>query len=554
MTNERPHLDDRHRLFRWLLCATLLVAWWSLGRQLLPLVGSRGLLPVTEFIETLSQRPTANLFSHPTLFWWTQSDAALSAGPWLGASFALLAAFGLAPRLLLGLSAALYLSYVVVCRDFLSFQWDNLLLECALLSFFAAPRATLPSAAPIESASGHSFARWRIPEQDSTSQRVWAQALAFIDQGRFSVFLFRALLFKLYFESGLAKYQSHLGDWLDGSAMRFYYETAPLPAPFAFQAHALPQGWHRVESWLTLCFELLCPFLIFGPRAARLFTLAVFSAFQGFNILTANYGFFAYLALALSVYLLDERDAARVVQRCRSLFAVIGAGKLRAWWRWQRQHRSLALRVSGRQALRRLRSRLPHVWWLTARRSLAVLTCTAFLLLSLDPALRRFANSAARLPMITPLSEAIAPFRVINTYQLFGHITRQRIEPEFQVLSGEQWLPQHLKYKPGPLHRELALVAPHQPRLDFRLWFYGLSQQRGTPTYIVNLLRRLCQEPSAVASFFAEPLPEHVAATRVTFWHYRFSTSLERANSRQLWQRSPLGSPRTLDCSTLDGR
>ena len=41
---------------------------------------------------------------------------------------------------------------------------------------------------------------------------------------------------------------------------------------------------------------MLCPFFIFGPRKARLFTLVAFSVFQGFNILTANYGFFAYLA------------------------------------------------------------------------------------------------------------------------------------------------------------------------------------------------------------------------------------------------------------------
>jgi lipase maturation factor 1 len=520
----------------------------------LPLIGSRGLLPVAEFIATLSQRPETGLWSHPTLFWWTQSDAALRTGPWLGAGFALLAVFGLAPRLLLGLSGALYLSYVVVCRDFLSFQWDNLLLECVLLSFLARPHTKLPNAAPLESAVEHSFARWRIPEQRSAGQRVWAQVLTFIDQGRLGVFLFRVLLFKLYFESGLAKYQSHLGDWLDGSAMRFYYETAPLPAPFAFQAHALPAWWHQLESWATLCFELLCPFLIFGPRAVRLFTLVVFSAFQGFNILTANYGFFAYLALALGVYLLDERDATRLVQRWQSLLAAVGAGRLRAWWRWQRQHRGVALRTRGRQALLRLRARFPQVWLLNARRSLVTAACLGFLLLSFDQAVRRFADSAARLPLVTQLSEAIAPFRVVNTYQLFGHITRQRIEPEFQVLSGEQWLPQYLKYKPGPLDGELAFVAPHQPRLDFRLWFYGLSQQRGTPTYIVNLLRRLCQDPNAVAPFFAEPPPSAVAAARVAFWRYRFSSSAERASSGQLWQRSPLGSPRVLDCSTLDGR
>ena len=81
--------------------------------------------------------------------------------------------------LIFALSTALYLSYALACRVFLSFQWDNLLLECGLLAAF------LPAdrAAPVVH------------------------------------FVFRALLFKLYFESGIAKWQSPLRDWHDGSAM-----------------------------------------------------------------------------------------------------------------------------------------------------------------------------------------------------------------------------------------------------------------------------------------------------------------------------------------------
>ena len=92
-------------------------------------------------------------------------------------------------------------------------------------------------------------------------------------------FLFRLVLFKLYFESGVAKWQSDLGDWQDGSAMTYYYETAPLPTWLAFTAHHLPVWWHHLESRATLALELAVPFLIFGPRPSaplrrvRLFVL-----------------------------------------------------------------------------------------------------------------------------------------------------------------------------------------------------------------------------------------------------------------------------------------
>ncbi len=123
------------------------------------------------------------------------------------------------------------------------------------------------------------------------------------------------MLFKLYFESGVAKWQSDLGDWQDGSAMTYYYETAPLPTWLAFTAHHLPVWWHHFESRATLALELGVPFLIFGPRRARLLAAFVFSFFQICNAATANYGFFCYLAAALNVFLLDDVDVDRAGAR-----------------------------------------------------------------------------------------------------------------------------------------------------------------------------------------------------------------------------------------------
>src|SRR6185503_5814511 len=164
----------------------------------------------------------------------------------------LAALLGVARRTCFALSTLLYLSYATACRVFLSFQWDNLLLECGVLAAF------LPAHRPAPVAH----------------------------------LLFRVLLFKLYFESGIAKWQSPLHDWHDGSAMTYYYETAPLPTALAYYAHNLPVWWHHFESRAVLVIELVVPLAIFGPRPARLTAAVALTFFQILNITTANYGFF----------------------------------------------------------------------------------------------------------------------------------------------------------------------------------------------------------------------------------------------------------------------
>src|SRR5204862_8121054 len=110
-------------------------------------------------------------------------------------------------------------------------------------------------------------------------------------------------------------------------------------------------------------------------------------------------------------------------------------------------------------------------------------------------------------------------------------ITRERIEPEFQTLDGagsqdddEAWTPHDLRWKAGAVTRAPRFVAPHQPRLDFQLWFHGLSFQRGRPAYVHMLLERMCEDADPVRSFFRAPLPPHPRAARVVYWQYNFTT------------------------------
>jgi hypothetical protein len=501
------------RLFQRWLGVVFIVAWASLGVQLDVLVGSRGLLPAKELFEALKDHPDVTFFDAPTLFRWGASDGALHAGVYVGLALGACIVIGVVPRLALAASTLLYLSYAVVARTFLSFQWDNLLLECGLLGVF-------------------------MPTKH---------------RSRWALFLLKLLLFKLYFESGIAKYQSYLGDWKDGSAMTYYYETAPIPTCLAWFAHHSPPWFHALESRATLAFEILVPFLIFGPRLARLVAFCVFSGFQVVNIATANYGFFSYLALVLGLVLLDQDD----VRRLHAAFHRT-ARRLPAWTSsWRRAMRRV--RVAHRLTLRRAaraRARLvaplkPRddtvLHWL--RLSIASVATFIYVVVSISEGIGNFARDAVNAPPGASLTSAFAPFRVINTYHLFGSITRDRIEPTFETEERGHWTEHDLRYKPGDPKRAPPFVAPHQPRVDFQLWFYGLSAERGVPTYVAVLLLRLCTDPAAVAPLFVDRLPASPKAARVVFYRYNFTTAAERRETGAWWKREPTYLPRTLQCS-----
>ncbi len=468
------------RLFHCALALVLLAAWVSLGVQVEALIGSRGLLPIQASLRAASADEALGFFDLPTLFWLSASDFMLGLGVLIGAVLAAFALLGAWPRVSFGLSAALYLSYAVAGDAFTAFQWDNMLVETRV------PAALLP-----------------------------------LDRARPLVhFMLRVLLFKLYFESGIAKWQSHLGDWHDGSAMTFYFETAPLPTWLAWYAHQLPKGLLHALSRLTLVVELVVPWLVFGPRRLRTTAFVLLTGFQLINTVTANYGFFTYLSLTLHVFLLDDAQLGSIARRLP---------------RW-------ALTDPAISSLRppAFDDGVDHAWF----SALAM----GYVTLSLIGAVVSFSPSALGPGVLRQAYAVVTPFRVVNVYHLFAHITRQRIEPTFEARVGDRWIELELPYKAGDPTRAPGFVAPHQPRLDFRLWFYGLSARSGAPEYVRTLVERLCRDPDAVQRLFATRLPSHPEAVRIAFHQYHFTDSAERARDGAWWKRQELGSWGPVPC------
>ena len=109
----------------------------------------------------------------------------------------------------------------------------------------------------------------------------------------------------------------------------------------------------------------------------------------------------------------------------------------------------------------------------------------------------------------------------------------------------------NLRHKAGDPARRPDWVAPHQPRVDFQLWFYGLSYARGAPEYVTTLLERLCRDPAAVQPLFRAPLPSpHPRAARIVYWQYHFTTAAERRATGAWWTREPVDVTDAVPCDT----
>src|SRR5262249_34198637 len=178
---------------------------------------------------------------------------------------------------------ALYLSFVNLGQDFFSFQWDNLLLETGFFALFVTPAGVRPRRPPPPHPLG--------------------------------VFLMRWLLFRLHVESGAAKLL--LGDptWRNLTAMVSYYETAPLPTWLGWWAHQMPLAAHQASALFTYVVELGLPVLMWGPRLIQPLVFAGMVAMELSIILTANYGFFNYLTIALCLFVLDDGHLAWIAAR-----------------------------------------------------------------------------------------------------------------------------------------------------------------------------------------------------------------------------------------------
>jgi hypothetical protein len=402
---------------------------------------------------------------------------------------------GIAPVLDLALLWALYLSLSTVCRDFLGFQWDILLLETGFLAIFLAPRQWLPN---LSRESPPSF---------------------------IVIWLCRWLLFRLMFMSGAVKLLSADSTWWNLSALNVHYETQPLPTWIGWHAHQLPEWFQNISAMVMFIIELLMPVLILGSRRLRNAACASFVFLMALITLTGNYCFFNLLTVALCVLLLDDLFLLRRLPVRVAVFARARLDAVRA-------------QAAASQAPCGWR-RLPR----TVRQLGFGLVAGAVLLISAAQTFDRLSGATNWPQPIPAMMQAAAPLRTVNSYGLFAVMTVTR--PEIVVEGSDDavtWLPYEFKWKPGELNRRPEFVAPHQPRLDWQMWFAALGNYRENPWFVNFLIRLLQGSPAVLALLEKNPFPDRPPRyVRAALYEYRFTDRATHDKTGAWWQRERKG-------------
>jgi predicted DCC family thiol-disulfide oxidoreductase YuxK len=453
-------------LFLRLLGLIYLIAFLSFGVQAKGLIGSHGILPVTDFLRAVREYyGAARFWNVPTVLWLGSSDAALRALWMAGACLSALLLAGMQRRWIRIALFVFYLSLDVSGQVFMTYQWDALLLEAGFLAIFLGSSPSI-------------------------------------------IRLFRWLLFRLMFLSGAVKLLSRDISWRGFTAFPVHYETQPLPTPVAWYFYQAPQWFQRFSVGFVFFVELLIPFLVLAPRRLRIIAAWFIILLQLLIALTGNYAFFNLMTIALCVFLLDDMQWAR-------LLPSTALKRITSWYR----------------------ESAPAAW---RRRTLAAMAAVILVVSGYQMA-REF--SGLRWTPLESIAAAISPFEIINNYGLFAVMTTTR--PEIIVEGsndGQNWLAYEFKYKMGNPARRPPWVAPHQPRLDWQMWFAALGNYRSDPWILQFMLQLLQGSQDVLGLMQGDPFhgtpPRYV---RATTYLYRFTTPAERKATGAWWKREEQG-------------
>jgi hypothetical protein len=106
---------------------------------------------------------------------------------------------------------------------------------------------------------------------------------------------------------------------------------------------------------------------------------------------------------------------------------------------------------------------------------------------------------------------------------------------------GINWAPYEFKWKPGNVKRAPGWCAPHQPRLDWQMWFAALGTPEQNP-WLIGLIVRLLEGSRDVTGLLAyNPFPDKPPNyIRAMFYRYRFTNIEEHRQTGAWWKRQEL--------------
>lgn len=316
------------------------------------------------------------------------------------------------------------------------------------------------------------------------------------------VWAFRLLAFRVMFASGVVKWASGDMLWRNFEAMTVHYVTQPIPHIGGWYADKLPAWFQKFSTVMVFVIELIVPLFMFGPRRMRQVCAAAFMGLMTLVALTGNYTFFNLLMMVLSLSVLIDAPLPK--------------------WKLNKDNHNEYLKGSQ---------------WKWIGNSVVV----CFIVLGVLHEADRFIPSFK--DPLSGLRQSISGFRVINGYGLFAVMTPHRDEISIQgSMDGKTWTPYVFKYKPEKLNKSPQWLWPHQPRLDWQMWFAALSSIERS-YWLQRFAMRLLEGNAVVTQLleqdpFFETPPNLIRMER---YRYTYTTLKQRQETGEWWQRDYIG-------------
>lgn len=386
-------------LFLHLLGAIYFFAFGAQLFQIKGLLGKKGILPIESYLNFLKFRLNKKRFYYiPTLFWLNHSDSVLFAVPACGTILAFILLVGGPPAILLPILIILHLSVLSVGQDFFSFGWEGFLLEISYNAFF-------------------------LSLTEKPNLFVWISL--------------NLLLFRFHFEAGTSKLESKDPNWRNLTALKFHYQSQPLPNTIAWYIYKFPLWFHKLSTFLMFYIELIIPFFaLFGTIEMRLASFILLFGLQFFIWATGNFSYLNYMTSVFTVILIANTYLEPIfgpVPPLAETYIFVDF--------------ILSLIGSGLIALQ-----LIALW-----------------------------NHYAPTYYTKKLMRSIYHLHVANRYGIFAVMTTTRYEI---VIEGsddhKEWKEYLFYYKPSELSQRPRRISPYQPRIDWQAWFlpFGIFEEQ----------------------------------------------------------------------------
>jgi hypothetical protein len=301
--------------------------------------------------------------------------------------------------------------------------------------------------------------------------------------------LLRWLAMRIMWGAGLIKLR---GDpcWHDLTCLDFHFETQPLPNPLSPLFHAAPAWAHKAGVLFNHAVELVAPFLVLGPRRARLIGGGAMVALQVILIFSGNLSFLNWLTLVPILACFDD-----------------------GVWRRLLPRRLVARATTARAGARTTPAQ-------TAMAATLILIIAA---LSVAPVVNLLSGQQV-------MNSSFTRLPLVNTYGAFGSVGRERAQLVFEgttdatITADTRWRPYEFKCQPGDPARRPCWVSPYHLRLDWLLWFAAMGEPGRYPWAVHLVWKLLAADRATLGLLGDDPFrgarPRYI---RVELYRYRFA-------------------------------